>query len=250
MPAARTRTGSATGILPGIDAGRGCAALLAIVGIRAHEHAAAAVVDDHLVEEAVGRPAQRAAPVVAVALERMILEIERDDAGMGRQRIDALLAARGEQLQRRTIVHLRIVELGRGGGVHHVAPVDLHRIRIAGGDVSMARDVLVQLDVHDAVVGERMHAARLGFARLEKAQRLGDRHLEHQAVAFSGMRWRVWMTLASPVSVVVRTPAVLAKNLRIDTALVVSSEPWSITLRMSSGPRMAAVTCTPPVPQP
>jgi hypothetical protein len=64
------------------------------------------------------------------------------------------------------------------------------------------------------------------------------------------MRWRVWMTLASLVRVVVRTPAVLAKNLRIDTALVVSSEPWSITLRMSSGPRRAAVTCTPPVPQP
>src|SRR5262245_17206338 len=98
MPAVRTRTGSATGILPGIDARRACAALFAIVGIRAHEHAAAAVVGDHLVEEAVGRPAQRAGPVVAVPLERMILEIERDDAGVGRHRIDALLAARAEQL--------------------------------------------------------------------------------------------------------------------------------------------------------
>ena len=64
------------------------------------------------------------------------------------------------------------------------------------------------------------------------------------------MRWRVWMTVASSVRVVVRMPAVLAKNLRIETALVVSSEPWSITFNTSSGPRIAAVTCTPPVPQP
>jgi hypothetical protein len=56
--------------------------------------------------------------------------------------------------------------------------------------------------------------------------------------------------LASPVYVVVRTPAVRAKNWRIETALVVSSAPWSITLRTSCGPRIEAVTCTPPVPQP
>jgi hypothetical protein len=56
--------------------------------------------------------------------------------------------------------------------------------------------------------------------------------------------------VASAVDVVVATPAVLAKNLRIEIALVVSSEPWSITFRTSSGPRIAAVTCTPPVPQP
>ncbi len=64
------------------------------------------------------------------------------------------------------------------------------------------------------------------------------------------MRWRVCTMVASAVEVVIFTPAVLTKNLRIDTALVVSSEPWSITLRTSSGPRIAAVTCTPPVPQP
>ncbi len=52
------------------------------------------------------------------------------------------------------------------------------------------------------------------------------------------------------VLVVVRTPAVLVKNFRIDTAFVVSSEPWSMTLSTSSGPRIDAVTCTPPVPQP
>ena len=64
------------------------------------------------------------------------------------------------------------------------------------------------------------------------------------------MRWRVWITLASAVRVVVAMPAVASKNLRIETALVVSSEPWSITLKRSSGVRIAAETCTPPVPQP
>ena len=40
------------------------------------------------------------------------------------------------------------------------------------------------------------------------------------------------------------------KKARIETALVVSSAPWSMTLSLSSGVRQAAVTCTPPVPQP
>ena len=41
----------------------------------------------------------------------------------------------------------------------------------------------------------------------------------------SGMRWRVWMMVASSVWVVVATPVVLRKKSRMDTALVVSSEP-------------------------
>jgi hypothetical protein len=43
---------------------------------------------------------------------------------------------------------------------------------------------------------------------------------------------------------------VRAKNRRIETALVVSSAPWSITFRTSSGPSTDAVTWMPPVPQP
>ena len=43
-----------------------------------------------------------------------------------------------------------------------------------------AGDVLVELHMHQAVFGERMHAARLGLARLEEAQRLRDRHLIDQ----------------------------------------------------------------------
>ncbi len=58
------------------------------------------------------------------------------------------------------------------------------------------------------------------------------------------------MTLASAVAVVVATRAVFSKKERIETALVVSSAPWSMTFSVSSGPRMAAVICTPPVPQP
>ena len=66
----------------------------------------------------------------------------------------------------------------------------------------------------------------------------------------SGMRWRVWISVASAVRVVVRTPAVRAKKRRMDTALVVSSAPWSITFSTSSGPSTEAVTWMPPVPQP
>ena len=58
------------------------------------------------------------------------------------------------------------------------------------------------------------------------------------------------MMVASSVRVVVATPAVLAKKRRMETALVVSSAPWSITFSTSSGPMMAAVTWMPPVPQP
>src|SRR5271154_570506 len=58
------------------------------------------------------------------------------------------------------------------------------------------------------------------------------------------------MIVASLVSVVVLIPAVLTKKARIETALVVSSAPWSMTLSTSSGPRIEAVTWTPPVPQP
>ena len=66
----------------------------------------------------------------------------------------------------------------------------------------------------------------------------------------SGMRCRVWISVASSVRRVVATPVVRAKKRRMLTALVVSSAPWSMTLRTSSGPITAAVTWTPPVPQP
>jgi hypothetical protein len=64
------------------------------------------------------------------------------------------------------------------------------------------------------------------------------------------MRCRVWISVASTVRVVVRTPAVRAKKRRMLTAFMVSSAPWSMTLSTSSGPITLAVTWMPPVPQP
>ena len=52
----------------------------------------------------------------------------------------------------------------------------------------VARDVLVQLDVHDAIFAERVHGARLGLARLEEAQRLRDRHLVDEDLTFAQRR--------------------------------------------------------------
>ena len=135
----------------------------------------------------------------------MVLEVEADHLGVGRHGVDALLAAGAEQLQRRRHVHLRIVEFRRRRRVHHIAALDLHRIGVGRGDAAVAGDVLVELHMHQAVFLERMHLARLGLARLEEAQRLGDRHLVDQHLAgaraaASGMRWRVWMIVASPVS--------------------------------------------------
>src|SRR6516165_3946850 len=114
----------------------GTAARLAIVGVRAQEHAAAAIVGDDLVEKALRRAAERAGGIMPVGRERMILEIERDDLRVRRDRIDALLAPGAEELQGRTIAHLRIVELRRWRRVGHIAAVDSDRIRIGGGDVA------------------------------------------------------------------------------------------------------------------
>ena len=82
-----------------------------------------------------------------------------------------------------TIVHLRIVEFRRRRRIHDVAGVHLHRIGVGRRDMSEAGDVLVQLDVHQAVFAERMHAPRLGLARLQEAQRFRDRHLIDQHLA-------------------------------------------------------------------
>src|SRR4051812_41009068 len=86
-------------------------AALAIVGVRTQEHAPAAVVGHDLVQEAFGGAAERANALVAIALERMVLEIERNYLGIRRDRVDALFPAGAEQLQRGAAVHFRIVEL-------------------------------------------------------------------------------------------------------------------------------------------
>jgi hypothetical protein len=50
--------------------------------------------------------------------------------------------------------------------------------------VAEAGDVFIKLHLHNAVLFERMHFSRLGFTRLDKAQRLGDRHLKNQDLIF------------------------------------------------------------------
>ena len=66
----------------------------------------------------------------------------------------------------------------------------------------------------------------------------------------SGMRWRVWMRVASWVRVVTGTPVHMRTNFLMLTALTLSSLPWSMTLSTSSGPIKERVSCMPPVPQP
>lgn len=66
-------------------------------------------------------------------------------------------------------MHFRIVEFRGRGRIHHVTPGNLHRIGIGGGDASVAGDVLVKLDVHQAVFLQRVHDTRFGLARFEEA---------------------------------------------------------------------------------
>src|SRR3982074_2847242 len=83
---------------------------LAKISVGADEHPAALVVGDDFIEVGIIRPTQRARRVEAIARKWMILEVERHHRRMRRYRIDAFLAAGAEQLQRRAIIHLRIVE--------------------------------------------------------------------------------------------------------------------------------------------
>ncbi len=48
-----------------------------------------------------------------------------------------------------------------------------------------AGDVLIQFDLHDPVLFQGVHGAGFGFPRLDKTQRLRDRHLENQNLIFS-----------------------------------------------------------------
>jgi hypothetical protein len=92
---------------------------------------------DDLVEIAALGSAQRAWLGKCLDFEGMVLEIEADHFRVGRDRIDALFAPGPEQLQRRRHVHLRIVELRCRRRVHHITPLDLHRIGIGGGDMAV-----------------------------------------------------------------------------------------------------------------
>src|SRR5262249_52491974 len=142
----------------------------AIVAVGTHEHSSAVVVRDHLVEKRIPVSAQRTRSVVTIRIEGMILEIERDDLRIRWDGIDPLFTPCAEQLQGRAIVHLGVVELRRRRRIHHVSVGHLYWVGVARGDMTMTRDVLVELDVHDAVVDHRVHAPRLDFARLKETK--------------------------------------------------------------------------------
>ena len=149
-------------------------------GVGAHIHPPPGVVDDHLVEIAVRGPAQRAVLLPGARIERMVLEIQAHRLRVGRDGVDPLLAPGAEQLQRRAAGKLRVVEFRDRRWVHHIAPLDLHRIGIGGGDMAVAGDVLVELHMHQPVFFQGVHLPGLGLARLEEPQRLRDRHLIDQ----------------------------------------------------------------------
>ena len=74
-------------------------------------------------------------------------------------------------------MHLGVVETGDGRRAHDVAPGHAHGIVETRGDGAVAHDVLVELHVHDAVFLQRVEGAGFPFARLQPAQRFGERHL-------------------------------------------------------------------------
>ena len=52
-----------------------------------------------------------------------------------------------------------------------------------------AGDIFIQFHLHHAVLLQRVHSAGLRFARLDKAQRFGDRHLENNDLIFGQRRF-------------------------------------------------------------
>ena len=53
-----------------------------------------------------------------------------------------------------------------------------------------AGDIFIQLHLHHAVLLQRVHGAGFRFARLDKAQWFGDRHLEDNYLIFGQRRFR------------------------------------------------------------
>ena len=115
--------------------------------------------------------------------EGVILEVEAFHARVGWHRVDFLLAPRAEQHDGGRHVQLGIVKARDGRGRHEVAPAHHHRVIVGGTRLTLARDVLIELHLCQAVIGQRMQAARLGQARLQPEERLGHRHLEDHHLA-------------------------------------------------------------------
>ncbi|VEB42152.1 Uncharacterised protein [Chromobacterium violaceum] len=163
---------------------------LAVVGVRADKHPAAGVVGDDFVQIAVMRTANRAALLPALDFERVVVEGQAFHLGVGRNRVQPLFAAGAEQQQGRVHVELGVVEFRNRRWRGQIPVVHHHRIVVAGGDVAEAGDVLVQLDVHQAVFLVRVQLAGFHLAGLQRAQRFRLRHLEDQDLAGFQRRFR------------------------------------------------------------
>lgn len=120
----------------------------------------------------------------------MIVEIEARDRRVRRNRVDAALASRAEQLQRRVHVQLRIVELRDRRRRAQVAAVDDHRVIVRRRDAAVMHDVLVQLHAHQPVIGVRVQLRAFGRARLQAKERLRHRHLIDEDLTLGERRLR------------------------------------------------------------
>ena len=149
----------------------------AVIRVGTHEQPSAAIVDHHLVQIGVRRPAQPACMRSADRAERVIVEIQRLHLRVGRHSVDPLFPPGAEQLQRRHHVQLGIVERRDRAGRHQVASVHHHRIVVADRHLAEAGDVLIQLHVHQAVIRQRVHPPRFRSAWFQAVQRLRLRHL-------------------------------------------------------------------------
>ena len=138
------------------------------------------VVGDDFVQKRIGGTTVGADSIPFLNFKRMILKRQTLDRGVGRHGINAFLAARAKQLQRRVHVHLGVVKLGDRRRRHDVAVVHDHRVVIGGGNVAVARNVLIQLHMHQAVLGQAMQCAGLGFTRLQALHGFRHRHLVDQ----------------------------------------------------------------------
>ena len=123
-------------------------------------------------------------------LKRVVVEIEADNLSIGWQGVDPLLASRAEKLDRRAAAQLGIVELRDRRGIHDIASFDPDRVGIGGGNLTVAGDVFVKLDVHQPIFLQLVHLARLGLARFQKAQGFGDRNLVDKNLPLGQRRLR------------------------------------------------------------
>jgi hypothetical protein len=94
----------------------GRAPFAAMVGVRKDEHAPARIVHDHLVKIAFVFGKQRADMTGLACIERTILEIKANDAGMRRNCVDALFAPSAEKMPRRGHYRFGFSNFGIGDG--------------------------------------------------------------------------------------------------------------------------------------